>query len=364
MKSGSVLTALDANMNRALEGLRVCEDIFRFAVRNSLSSEFKFLRHGIADASACFSGSQLIASRDVESDAQKFVDTEGEGRREGLADLFRANIRRSAESVRSLEEFSKTINPGAGAAFQDIRFRIYDVEKKGWALLQRNSLLEKLQYRLYAIIDSSFVRKESMADTARILVNSGAGVIQLRMKESPDSEFLSIARELGSICRSSGGLFIVNDRPDIAALCDAHGLHLGQVDMSPSEARKITGENMIIGLSVHCRDEALRGCESDADYIAIGPVFPGVTKTGEFLDGIGIDAVKEICGVMTRPVVCFSGITLENIHAVMETGCSTAAVISSLYAGGDLAGNTARFNKIISSFAKDNNTGNNNEKES
>lgn len=362
MERGSILTAMDASINRALEGLRVCEDIFRFAARNDISSGFKSLRHRIAGAAETIDASRFIAARDVQSDDQKFFNTESEGRRSGLTDLFRANMRRSAEAVRSLEEFSKTIDPRAGSLFQEIRFMLYDMEKKGWSILNREELLKKLRYRLYAIIDSSFVRKEGMAETAQILVESGAGIIQLRMKDTPDREFLAIARELSRVCRNAGALFIVNDRPDIAVLCNAHGVHIGQVDMLAEEARMITGEEMIIGLSIHNRDEAAKAFDSTADYIAIGPVFPAVTKSGEFLDGTGTDFVREICGKSPKPVVCFGGITLDNIHPVMESGCSTAAVISSLYAGGDLAGNTSRFNMIISSFTQNEETGQGNEK--
>jgi len=295
--TAGVFTAMDAGINRALEGLRVCEDIFRFSVRNSVSAEFKDIRHAIVQAASFIPASQLIRARDVASDSQKFIDTGAETFRSGMGHVFRSNIRRAAESVRSLEEFSKTFNADAGASFQNIRFRLYGLEQKGWSLLVKDDLLSRFRFSLYSVLDVSFVKAESMPSAASTLIAAGARIIQLRMKNTPDSIFLPLAREISSICSGSSALFVVNDRPDIAVLSGAAGLHLGQDDMTPDEARRITGEDMLIGISAHSYEEAVKCIETSADYIAVGPVFPSVSKKGEFFDGLGTSLLREICAV-------------------------------------------------------------------
>lgn len=350
----NTLTAMDAGINRAIEGLRVCEDIFRFSVRNELSYEFKSLRHSIVGAIRNIPPAEILNARDVASDSQKFINSEGETSRSGIKDVFRSNIRRAAESVRSLEEFSKTFSPETGVLFQTIRFKIYEAEKSGWFILSKHILLEKFRYRLYAIIDSLFVKESEMISTASTLIDSGAGIIQLRMKDSSDSDFLAMAKNIFSICMEKDVLFIINDRPDIAVLSGAHGLHMGQDDISVSEARKVTGESMLIGLTTHNLEEAAAGIKGTADYIAVGPVFPTVTKRGDFVEGIGTEIVRKICSFSEKPVVCIGGINHENLKTVMETGCTAAAVVSSLYTGGNISLNARRFAETIFKYSSGN----------
>ncbi|HOK03036.1 MAG TPA: thiamine-phosphate pyrophosphorylase [Spirochaetota bacterium] len=131
-----ILTAIDANINRATEGLRVCEDIFRFIIRDEVSEKFKELRHRIVALIKFIPRSDLLHSRDVESDLQKFFDTDSEKNRQNIGDLFSANIKRAQEALRVLEEFSKMDFPELSIKFQQLRFDAYSLEKNSYPLIQ------------------------------------------------------------------------------------------------------------------------------------------------------------------------------------------------------------------------------------
>jgi thiamine-phosphate pyrophosphorylase len=343
-----IYSALDANINRGIEGIRVCEDIFRFSLKNPLSAEFKNLRHKITQIISCIPSGHLLSSRDVVNDKQKFVNTVSEMKRESIKDIFRSNIRRAIEASRVIEEFSKSIHPDIAAGFQEVRFSLYDLEKRGWLLLEKSYILDKMRFSLYAIVDSAFVPADRMLETSRILACSGAEIIQLRMKDVPDREFLSMAEKISAICRENDTLFIVNDRVDIAMLSDAHGIHVGQDDIPVSLARIISGDRLLTGISTCSAAEAAIG--ADADYIAIGPVFSTSSKDGSMLNGVGVDVVKEICCSTDKPVVAIGGITDSNAGILMEAGVSSLSVISALYKDGKIEENTRRLSDLIKSY--------------
>lgn len=341
-----IFTAIDANLNRVLEGLRVCEDIFRFNIRNVISEEIKTLRHRITSLSRIIPSVQLLDARDVEADSQKFVDTQGEMKRESVTDLFRANIRRAAEGLRALEEFSKTIDTDISAGFQQARFDVYDIEKRGVLSIGRAVLLSQFNNSLYAIIDSEFVQESEIRNTAEILAASGADIIQLRMKGIPDRIFFEHACAVADVCRKAGSISIINDRADIALLAKADGVHLGQCDLPVSKINEISGR-LLTGVSVSCLAEAVEAFEGGADYIAFGPVYSTASKSGKTLDGLGTDILREIVSASETPVVAIGGINSANINDILTTGCSCAALISGLYKNNSLAADASFIKKKL-----------------
>jgi len=348
-----IYTAIDANINRAAEGIRVCEDIFRFSVKNKISGEFKNLRHKITVAVSSIPGGTLLAARDILKDKQKFINTVSEMKRESVRDIFRSNIRRAIEAARVIEEFSKNIDQAISAGFQEIRFHLYDLEKRGWFIIEKDSVIERFRHSLYAIIDSGYIRTESMEDTAKILVDSGTDIIQLRMKDVPDREFLYTAEKISAVCEKGNVIFIVNDRPDIAIISGAHGIHVGQDDIPLGRLMFLTGQSLVTGVSTQSVDEAAAAL--DADYIAVGPVFTTGSKTGidgSVLPATGIEEVKKICSLTDKPVVAIGGINLSNAAVLLEAGVSSLAVISALFAGGNLQSSTRDFLNIIKSFKR------------
>jgi thiamine-phosphate pyrophosphorylase len=343
----SVYRIIDANINRAMEGIRVCEDILRFLLDSDLSGEFKKLRHSLKDYSESFPPLALLRSRDVEGDAQKFINTESEMKRNSVKDIYSANIHRIIEALRVLEETAKTLKEGNSPLLQEMRFRLYEFEKKFMVKLAGAERREKLKGSLYAILDSGFIGSLTYSETAERMIKGGASVIQLRMKGEPSSCILETAKELAEICRMSETLFMVNDYPDIALLAGADGLHLGQDDIPLSEARKILPEDMIIGISTHSPDQALDALKDSPDYIAIGPLFDTESKYGDLIRGIGTDIIKRIKEASRIPVVAIGGITGENIKSVFESGADSAAMISALYRNGTIKENCRELVNLI-----------------
>ncbi|MCP4137052.1 MAG: thiamine phosphate synthase [bacterium] len=345
----TIYTALDANLNRAMEGIRVCEDILRFALHSSFSVEFKELRHSLRESSKVFPRELLIRGRDVEKDEQKFVDLESEKNRTSLQDLFGANLHRAVQAVRSLEELSKLEESGGfSGQFQKIRFTLYTLEKKVLESIYSENTINKMDHALYAILDSAFVRNNDYSGTALRLINGGASIIQLRMKSGNTGSILSLAKELAALCRERDVLFIVNDHPDIAVLSGAHGLHLGQDEIPVSEARKLLPNNMIIGISTHSPEQAEKALEQSPDYIAIGPIFGTTSKTADHIPGIGSDVILQIKEKINMPIVAIGGITPDNVPEIIRAGCFCPAIISALYKDDAIEENCREFVEALS----------------
>ena len=127
--NNNIYTAIDANLNRAVEGLRVCEDVLRFIVHDERSLDFKKLRHRVVGALKDLN-STLLNARNVDEDKQKFVDLSSEKTRASIESVFKSNISRAQESLRCLEEFSKLVCPENCAELQNIRFELYSLEKE------------------------------------------------------------------------------------------------------------------------------------------------------------------------------------------------------------------------------------------
>lgn len=180
--------------------------------------------------------------------------------------------------------------------------------------------------QLYAIIDSE-IAADPLA-LAREVLSSGCAMMQLRVKRLDDRSFLELARQLRRACTDASVPFVINDRADIALLVGADGLHLGQEDMSVSDARKVVGE-MQIGLSTHNLEQALEAERCGADLIAFGPIFP--TRTKEDPDPVvGLDRLASVCRSVSRPVVAIGGITPQNGLEVLQAGARYIAAISAV----------------------------------
>lgn len=164
----------------------------------------------------------------------------------------------------------------------------------------------------------------------RQLANAGAKIIQLRDKNASSGEFFGSVVEVCRAAREDGILVIVNDRVDIAIAAGIGGVHLGQDDLPPEEARKLLGGSAVIGYSTHSEDQAIEAASLPVDYIAIGPVFG--TSTKENPDPVvgleGVSAAKRAIG--TLPLVAIGGINSHNFRSVLEAGADSVAVISGI----------------------------------
>ena len=185
--------------------------------------------------------------------------------------------------------------------------------------------------KLYPITDTRLIGL-SHAEQVRRLSAGGAKFIQLREKHLAPREFYSEAEEAWRVARSLGVRLIINDRVDIALALTASGVHLGQDDLPPAAAREVLGDQAIIGFSTHSVEQASVAARLPIDYLAIGPIFPTLSKENpDPVVGLeGLRRVREMTGEI--PLVAIGGIRLENIEDVLKAGADSVAVINLLLA--------------------------------
>ncbi len=318
---------LDANANRAREAMRVMEDAARFVLDdNDLSRQLKQLRHDLAEALSKIQG--LSAWRDTPGDVGTKITTESEMTRGGVADTAAAAGKRLSEALRSLEEYGKTLGDAACGLAQTIESQRY----RGYALEQQlNTALGTgiaKQWRLCVLISESLCPDGDWMRVAKAAIEGGAVCIQLREKEFDAGELLSRTRELVALCRPNGVSVIINDRPDVALLGDADGVHLGQTDLPCAEARKLVGKQLIIGVSTCNLDQAKQAQQDGADYCGVGPMFPTTTKHKPIIAGPAY--LKEYLAWNKLPHLAIGGITPENLGELTGVGVKGIAVSSAI----------------------------------
>jgi thiamine-phosphate diphosphorylase len=195
--------------------------------------------------------------------------------------------------------------------------------------------------RLYAIIDLSIVPVEKIAEVSRAIIAGGAGIIQLRAKDISSADMLRAARVIKALASEGNAVFIVNDRADIALMCGADGVHLGQDDLPVRSARRMLGSRAIIGVSAHNVSEAIQAEKDGADYVAIGPIYATTTKKNAQTPK-GLQAISEIKKRIHTPVVAIGGIKEEHVEGVLKAGADAVAVISDIIYSEDIQTKTAR----------------------
>jgi thiamine-phosphate pyrophosphorylase len=328
---------MDANANRAREGLRVLEDIARFVLdRGDLSATAKQIRHDLAQAVAQASGGAVarLASRDVEGDVGTSISTPSEARRGGWRDLALAAAGRATEALRVLEESAKMLGrTEAALTLERCRYRAYTLERD--LVLSLPKGLAK-QWRLCVLLTESLCTHHDWKAVASMAIAGGADCIQLREKSLPDAELLNRARFLVEMCRNASPCvaLIVNDRPDIAMLSGADGVHLGQGDLPVRDARVLLGPNAIIGVSTSNLDEAKAARGHGADYIGVGPMFPTSTKLKESIVGPAyLAAVLADPTLAQKRHLAIGGITYERVSQM--PGVRGIAVSSAVCSASD-----------------------------
>lgn len=183
--------------------------------------------------------------------------------------------------------------------------------------------------KIYPIIDTTYVLPSDVNKVALSLIKGGAGIIQLRSKNLNPKETYETANNLRELLIKEQVTFIINDRPDIAKICESDGIHIGQEDLPIEVVRKILGPEKIIGMSTHNIKEAEKAQAEGADYISLGPIF--VTKTKKNAREVrGLKLLKEITSKIDIPLVAIGGINEENLKDVLKNGALSCAVISDI----------------------------------
>ena len=344
------LRIIDANANRASEAARVLEDAARLGLGDAaLASRCKALRHSLRSALSGLDSRELLASRDTPGDVGTRMTGATEGERAGLADICAAAGKRLAEALRVLEETLKLVpvaergSADTASAIKALRYEGYEMEKRIVLSVSR----PRRQWRLCVLITESLCTHLTWDAVARAAIRGGADCLQLREKSLPGGELLIRAEALVQIARETqlGGEpedaradIIINDRPDIAAIVGASGVHLGQQDLPVEAARRILGARALIGISTSRIDEVQRAFAAGADYIGLGPMFASATKPKERLAGPEYlreflewdrSRVREAGGTAPPlPHLAISGIDASRAGQLASAGCEGVAVSS------------------------------------
>jgi thiamine-phosphate pyrophosphorylase len=191
----------------------------------------------------------------------------------------------------------------------------------------------RLPSHLYAMIDTAAGHEPVVL--ARMLLDSGARILQLRLKNYPSRDLLTTATTIAILCRERGALFIVNDRADIAKLAGADGVHVGQDDLPLAATRVIVGNSMIVGVSTHSVEQALTAEAGGADYIGFGAIYSGGLKN--VANAQGLDRLRAVRAAVKLPIVAIGGITEATAPAVLEAGADAVAIITDIVRAPDLA---------------------------
>lgn len=313
---------LDASANRAREALRVIEDYIRFALDDAfLSGELKRLRHDLTEALSSVGTVRLLAARDTLQDVGTTLKTDAEQQRHSLLAVVRANLKRLQEALRSLEEFGKLHSINLGQTLEKLRYRSYTLERA--ILLGADSRQRLADAQLYVLLTGSQCTA-ALDWTIQEAVAGGAQVFQLREKTLSDRQLLERARQVRRWTREAGALFIINDRPDIARLVDADGVHIGQDELPVKEVRRIVGPDALIGVSTHNLDQVRRAILDGANYLGVGPTFPSGTKAFEMFPGL--DFVRQVARETSLPAFVIGGVNLDTIAATVAAGARRVAV--------------------------------------
>lgn len=321
---------IDANTNRASEGLRVLEDIARFSLNNdSFSQQFKDLRHQLRTAVATLGLPQLtlLQSRDAAGDVGTQITTSNESNRsQGLTDLATAASKRAQEALRVIEESAKVLEQ-RGSAFESIRYALYDIERDLILALARPSA----NWSVCVLLTKSLCLHHSPERVIEDAATAGAQCIQIREKEMDGKELLAHSTKMVKIAHDHGLAAIINDRVDIAHASDADGVHLGQSDLPIHAARVILGNTKIIGRTCQAINQLHEAFAQGADYCGLGPVFASSTKSKPKLGGVELlQATMDDSELRSQPMLAISGITPDNIDQIAAVGFPGVAVSSAV----------------------------------
>jgi thiamine-phosphate pyrophosphorylase len=309
---------LDANLDRSREGLRIIEEWCRFGLNSSdLAGECKQLRQELA----AWHVAELRSARDTPADPGTELTHPQEEQRSSIQQLLEANFCRVEEALRVLEEYGKIYDRNMGAAFKQMRYRVYTLESN---LLAYRRYQQLLRSQLYLVTSP----RDNLMGVVEAALQGGLTLVQYRDKSSDDGVKLANARQLCELCHRYDALLIVNDRVDFAIAADADGVHLGQGDLPVAEARKLLGPGRIIGCSTTNGEEMQRAVDAGADYIGVGPVYHTPTKPDK--QAAGLDYVRYAATKSPIPWFAIGGIDINNLDEVLNAGAQRVAAVRAI----------------------------------
>ena len=255
--------------------------------------------------------------------------------------------KRLSEALRAVEEYGKTMDTTFAAAVEKIRYHGYELERRLDATANAKACFGHV--RLYVIVTESLCSGDWFA-TAEAALIGGADCLQLREKDVSDRELLNRAKRLARLCHDHDALLIVNDRPDIAAISGADGVHLGQDDMPVAAARRVVSPTCLVGVSTHNMEQVEAAAAAAPDYIAVGPMFPTSTKPQHHIPGP--KTLAEARSHTSLPLVAIGGIDERNVDEVLSAPSCAVCVCQAVIAQPDVAKATSRLRALIDQAAQ------------
>jgi thiamine-phosphate pyrophosphorylase len=314
----AVWRILDANFDRAREGLRIIEEWCRFALNDAhMANECKQMRQDLGQ----WHTPEIRAARDTAGDIGTELSHPREEQRDGIAQLLQANLCRIQEALRVLEEYGKLHSASLSNGCKQMRYRVYTLESNLLAY-HRQQLLKTA--KLYLVTSSS----PDLLARVEAALAGGLTLVQYRDKQNNDVDRLAMAQQMCQLCHHYGALFILNDRVDLALAVGADGVHLGQQDVSVAIARQILGSQKIVGKSTTSPEEMERALKEGADYIGVGPVYETPTKAGKA--AAGLEYVRYAAKHATVPWFAIGGIDSSNIEDVLAAGAPAIAIVRAI----------------------------------
>lgn len=314
----AVLRILDANFDRAREGIRIIEEWCRFGLNHGdFAAECKSIRQELGR----WQSPEIRAFRDTPGDPGTELSHPQEEARASVTQVLTANFCRTQEALRVLEEYAKIEQAEMAIACKHLRYRVYTLETN----LSGHQRFQKLQKaQLYLVTSST----ENLFATVESALQGGLPLVQYREKAADDLTRLHRAKKLCELCHQYDALFIVNDRVDIAVAADADGVHLGQEDLPVAIARNILGAHRIVGRSTTNPEEMGRALAEGADYIGVGPVYETPTKADKA--AAGLDYVRYAADQSSIPWFAIGGIGTETVHDVLNAGAQRISVVRAI----------------------------------
>ena len=314
---------LDANLDRAREGIRVIEEWCRFGLNSAeMAATCKHLRQALAQ----WHRPEYRNARNTPDDPGTDLTHVQEQQRADVETVLQVNLARVQEALRVLEEYSKIEEPSLGAACKQMRYQVYTLESQ---LLRSQRLQRLLAAPLYLVTSPC----DSLLTVVEAALKGGLKLVQYRDKDIGDRGRLQTAHSLRQLCHQYGALFLVNDRIDIALAVNADGVHLGQHDLPMDCARQLLGPHRLVGRSTTNATEMAGAIAEGADYIGVGPVYATPTKAGKA--PAGLDYVRYAVQNAPMPWYAIGGIDATNLAEVIDVGAKRVAAVRAIMQADD-----------------------------
>jgi len=313
---------IDANLDRAREGLRVLEDWARFGLgKEKYVKRIKNFRQILGRHHLEI----YKQSRNHIEDKCKGLTHKEQFNRKTSEQIIISNSARVQAALRVIEEFSRLQNHELSKIASEIRYEIYTIEIDLLSYSKFKKLEEILKENdLYVIT----AQKDNLLEIIEEILIAGVRIIQHRFKTGTDKDNLQEAIKIKNLCKRYNSLFIINDRLDIVLASNADGIHLGQDDLDLKTARKLLGYSKIIGISANNEIDISNALKEGCDYIGIGPVFETATKKDK--KPIGIEKIKTLTKDLDIPWFAIGGIKSNNISFLKKNGFKKVALVSQL----------------------------------